>query len=99
MSDEFWKVQCSKKVGNDLWNFRGATVYEVQKMVKEWQGEPVTGTVVVDARGDKTPVENVSEAAAGPEVGPAVAPDAQPEPSLTPLEKARQRMAGAKKGE
>jgi hypothetical protein len=75
---EDWKVQCSVKKGDVMWNFRGDTVYEVQKMKDE-----------VFASAKAAPVPEPEAPAETPE---AVAPAAAPDHELTPVEKARLKM-------
>lgn len=89
---EDWKVQFSKKVGQDMWNFRGATVYEVKKMRDEALGVAPAPSVSAAEAGAPEAAEPDSTGESVPEAPP-VSATASPA-ALTPLELARQRMKG-----
>lgn len=90
MTDENgeWKVQFSRKNSSgDMWNFRGPNVYEVKKMIE-------------DAFGKKAEAP-LQELAASGESEKALAEQGMTNteaPTMTPLEKARARMAAQKEG-
>ena len=85
-----WKVQFSKKVNNDMWNFRGQTVPEVKAMIKEALGTPAPASA--PAPTGATDADTPSETAEAPADEGSTDGAVPSETPMTPLEKARAKM-------